>query len=112
MALPDAMLDELIALTRDPDPKIRVEALHELCPCQLKADYERAWDRIIEMVEDDNVRVRGAVFHTLGDGSPRHREDDVVGAIRKLEHDGDKKLRRRARKLIANYERTGKINVL
>lgn len=112
MALPDAMIDELIALTHDPDPDVRVQAVHDLCPCELKGDYPRAWDRIMEMVDDDSVRVRSTVFHTLGDGSPRHREEDVVVAIRKLEHDDDKKLRRRARKLMAHYARTGKINVL
>jgi HEAT repeat protein len=112
MALPDAIIEELIALTHDPDPKVRVAAVHDLCPCELKGDYPQAWDRIIEMVEDDDARVRSTVFHTLGDGSPRHREQDVVGAIRKLEHDKDKKLRRRVRNLMAHYARTGKINVL
>lgn len=112
MAATDVMLDELIALTHDPDPKVRAAAVHDMCPCELKGDYDRAWDRIMEMIGDDNVRVRSAAFHALGDGSPRHREEDVVGAIRKLEHDDDKKLRRRARNLMAHYARTGKINAL
>jgi hypothetical protein len=36
----------------------------------------------------------------------------VVAAIERLQQDPDEKLRRRARKLIAQYRRGGRINVL
>jgi HEAT repeats len=105
-------LDRALDQTRDPDPRTRIRALHDLCPCQLKADYPEVWDRVLVMVGDEDARVRGHVLHVLGDGSPRHREAEVVGAVERLGQDADPGLRRRARKLLAHYRRTGKINAL
>jgi len=48
----------------------------------------------------------------LADGSPREREREVVAAVVRLQADPDDSLRRRARKLIAQYRRGGRINVL
>lgn len=64
------------------------------------------------MVLDDDVRVRSSVLHTLGDGSPRVREAEIVAAIERMRNDPDEKLRKRVRKLLGGYRRTGKINVL
>jgi hypothetical protein len=105
-------LDRALDDTLDPDPRRRIRALHDLCPCQLKADYPDVWDRVLVMVSDEDARVRGHVLHVLGDGSPRHREAEVVAAVERLGHDPDPGLRRRARRLLAHYRRTGKINVL
>jgi len=105
-------LDQALGDTWSPDPKMRIRALHHLCPCQLKADYPDIWDRLLEMVTDDDAKVRGHVLHVLGDGSPRHREAEVVRAVERMWDDPDPGLRRRARKLLTHYRRTGKINVL
>jgi HEAT repeat protein len=105
-------LDEFIAMTYDPDPRVRKEAVHALCPCNLKANYEQVWDRLLAMVTDEDPKVRAQVFHTLADGSPRERERAVVQAIEQLQHDPDEKLRRRARKLLAHYSHGGSINIL
>jgi HEAT repeats len=105
-------LDRALAETWDPDPRRRIRALHELCPCQLKADYPDIWDRVLEMVTDDDAKVRGHVLHVLGDGSPRDREPEVVQAVESMRNDPDPVLRRRVRKLMAHYRRTGRINVL
>ena len=64
------------------------------------------------MTADPDAKVRGAVLHALGDGSPREREAEIVDAIENMYHDPDSKLRRRVRKLLAQYRHTGKINVL
>ena len=94
------------------DPKLRREAVHRLCPCQLKADYPEVWQRLLAMVHDEDAKVRAQVLHSLGDGSPRRREAEVVAAVEAMRDDPDPSLRRRVRHLLAQYRRTGRINVL
>jgi hypothetical protein len=64
------------------------------------------------MVSDEDAKVRGHVLHVLGDGSPKHREGEVVQAVERYWNDPDPGLRRRARKLLSSYRRTGRINHL
>src|SRR5262245_32346813 len=100
-----------LAQTDDPDPRVRCEAVQQLCPCHLKQDVPAAWDRLLAMVSDPDARVRGVVLHTLTDGSPRGRAPAVVAALERLHYDPDEKLRRRARRILAHYRRTGRLNI-
>jgi HEAT repeat protein len=103
---------QLLAQTHDPDPKVRKLAVHFLCPCEVKHDVPPVWDRLLAMVDDPDPKVRAQVLHTLCDGSPRERDPQVVAAVERLRNDPDEGLRRRVRKVLAQYQRTGKINVL
>jgi hypothetical protein len=105
-------IDELLDLTRSDDPRERNEALHLLCPCQVKFNEKRVWDRALEMACDPDANVRSTVLHVLCDGSPRDRNAEVVAAVARMQQDPDDKLRRRARKVMAQYRKTGNINVL
>jgi len=105
-------IGELLLRTESTDPSIRAKALQSLCPCHVKRNEPRVWDRILSLVADPSPRVRSHVFHLLADGSPREREPDVVAAIEKLQQDPDERLRRRARKLLAAYRRGRRINAL
>ena len=105
-------IEPLLLATRSLDEKERAEALRGLCPCHVKRNEPRVWDRILGLVDDPSAKVRSHVFHLLADGSPREREGDVVAAMERFERDPDEKLRRRARKLMAQYRRGGRINVL
>jgi hypothetical protein len=105
-------IDDLLARTSSPDEAKRAKALQSLCPCHVKRNEPRVWDRILSLVNDPSADVRRHVFHLLADGSPREREAEVVSAIERLQHDADERLRRRARKLLAHYRRGGRINVL
>jgi hypothetical protein len=87
-------IDDLLDLTRSDDARERNEALRVLCPCHVKFNDRRVWDR------------------ALCDGSPRERNAEVVAAVERMQHDSDDKLRRRARKVMAQYRKTGQINVL
>src|SRR5690348_14167354 len=98
-------IDELLVRTKSTDPAIRAKALQSLCPCHVKRNEPRVWDRILSLVDDPSQRVRSHVFHLLADGSPHEREADVVTAIERLQQDPDERLRRRARKLLAAYRR-------
>jgi hypothetical protein len=103
---------EFLQLTLDADPHIRKLAVGKLCPCHLKANHARVWDRIIELTGDEDAKVRRHVLHTLCDGSPNDRHEDVVAVIERMHNDPDLKLRRRVRGVLAQYRRSGKINVL
>ena len=105
-------IDQLLVCTASADAGERAEALRSLCPCHVKRNEPRVWDRILSLVEDPSAKVRSHVFHLLADGSPREREGEVVAAIERMQQDPDEKLRRRARKLIARYRQGGRINAL
>ncbi len=102
---------ELLNLTHHPDARVRKHSVHALCPCSLKASVDRVWDRLLDMVTDD-PKVRARVLHTLADGSPREREQEVVRALESMQHDPDAHLRRRVRQLLAHYRAGGRLNVL
>jgi HEAT repeat protein len=105
-------VDDLLRLTYDPNAEVRNAAAQALCPCHVQANIDKVWDRLIAMAEDPDVDVRATILHTLCDGSPRTREGEVVQALETMYNDPDQKLRRRVRKLLAQYRRQGKINVL
>jgi HEAT repeat protein len=105
-------VDELVELTRDPDPRVRKIALNNLCPCHVRADFAHAWDRALQMTEDPDPLVRRAVIHMLADGSPRHRTAEVVEALEHLRNDPDRKVRRQVNDVLRSYRRTGRVNVL
>jgi hypothetical protein len=79
--LPTENLDELIAYSHDPDPRVRQWAVNELCPCDLRMDAPSVWDRLLEMVSDTDYKVRTHVLHVLCDGSPRGRVLQVVDGL-------------------------------
>ena len=105
-------IDDLLVLTHNDDAKVRAAALRELCPCHVKFNDARIWDRTLVMAADAAMKVRATVLHVLCDGSPRERKADVVAAVERLQHDPDDKLRRQARQVMAKFRKTGQINVL
>jgi hypothetical protein len=107
-----AEVAEQLALTFDPDPKVRKWAVHHLCPCEVKHNVPPVWDRLLAMVDDPDAKVRAQVLHTLCDGSPKERHGQVIAAVERLRNDPDPGLRRRARHVLAQHQRTGKVNVL
>ena len=103
---------EALERSRHPDARERRAALHDMCPCEQKRVAGALWDRILEMRSDPDPGVRRAVIHALCDGSPAERESQVIDALESLEQDPDRRARRMARQVMAQYRRTGRINVL
>lgn len=64
------------------------------------------------MTNHPDPGVRLDVVHALGDGSPRDRATDIVGALEGLHNDPDPKVRKRVRYVLSSYRRTGRVNVL
>ena len=86
--------------------------MRQLCPCHLKHNDAQVWDRLIAMATNDDPQVRSAVLNVLCDGSPRSREQEVIAALQRMQHDIDMDLRRRVRQVLAQHRRTGNVNVL
>ena len=107
-----ADIQAALAQTRAPDARTRRAGIRALCPCDVKSNEPAAWDRLLEMAADPDAGVRSAVLHALCDGSPNERQPEVVAALEALAHDDEPRIRRRARGVLAEYRRTGRVNVL
>mmetsp|Transcript_33039 Transcript_33039/g.29279 ORF Transcript_33039/g.29279 Transcript_33039/m.29279 type:complete len:106 (-) Transcript_33039:52-369(-) len=105
-------MDEIIALTAAKDPKIRLKATQEMCPCHVKADREEFWNRIIELATDSDEKIRYQVLHNLCDGSPPHLESRIVETLEIFNRDPNKKIRRAVHKVLGSYLHTGEWNVM
>ncbi len=105
-------IDEILELTRHVDATIRVRALRELCPCHVQSDIDEFWSRVIEMTDDPELAVRKQALHNLCDGSPKHREDEIIAAIEKYNRESDSDTRRIAHKVLGAYRKTGNWNIL
>ncbi len=105
-------IEQIIKESHDSNPKIRLRALKEMCPCRVLDDIDKLWTRIFEMVDDYDPDVRYQVLHTICDGSPSHLETKIAESLEKFNHDSDKKIRRKTHKVMASYLKTGKWNIL
>lgn len=105
-------INEILFISRNPDPKIRLKAIQQLCPCEVKRDIDEFWARLFEMVDDENDEIRQQVLHNLCDGSPPHLEHQIYAALDKFNCDPNKEIRRTAHKVLSTYLRTGKWNIL
>ena len=108
----DETILEYLQRTHDPDPRKRKAALKDLCPCHVRADIPQLWDRIFEMLSDEEGCVRDQALHALGDGSPGHLEHRIIEAVEALYNDPFPDVKKKARKILNAYRRTGKWNVL
>ena len=83
------MVEELLQLSRSPDPAEREHAASFLCPCHVRRRIEKVWDALFRMMEDDDVRVRRAAWHTLEDGGKPDdpRLDRLVDRLSRTETD-------------------------
>jgi HEAT repeats len=102
-------LDALLELSRSQDSRARQLASRNLCTCHVRADYDRVWARLLELVEDPDPLVRGDVLHAITDSTPARRVPAVIQALESRHNDPDEGIRRRVRKTLAHYRRTGKI---
>ena len=75
-------------------------------------DADRVWTRLLELAADPDPRVRGDVIHAITDSTPTHRVPAVIQALGFRHNDPDAGIRRRVRKTLAHYRRTGKVQTL
>ena len=103
---------ELIENSRDYLPEVRLEAVRRMCPCKVKRDVEAMWARLLQMTSDPDDAVRYQVLHSLCDGAPKAREEEVVNAIQSFWNDSNTRIRRSARRALNSYQFTGVWNIL
>ena len=103
------VLDGLLDLSRSGESSARQLACKNLCTCHVRADDDRVWTRLLELVEDPDPLVRGDVIHAITDSTPAARIPAVIQALESRRNDPDERIRRRVRKTLAHYRRTGKV---
>ncbi|EGC31967.1 hypothetical protein DICPUDRAFT_57393 [Dictyostelium purpureum] len=109
---PNLTMEQYLSLTRSSDSRVRLLTLRSMCPCKVKADIDQLWDRIIEMSQDDDPKVRYQAMHNLCDGSPIWREESVIRALEGMHNDKNAKIRRRIHNILVHYKHTGKWNIM
>jgi hypothetical protein len=90
---------ELLVMACSEEADERAVAAQYLCPCHVRTRIEAVWEALTRMLEDPDVRVRRAAWHTLEDGG--RPEDPNLDAIleRVLHSETDKQVRRFAEKV-------------
>ena len=61
-------IPRLIEMAYSGDPAERLHAAENLCPCHVRKRVEAAWEALYQLMQDPDVRVRRAAWHTLEDG--------------------------------------------
>lgn len=101
------VLEGLLELSWSKESRARQLACKNLCTCHVRADNDRVWTRLLELVDDPDPLVRGDVIHALS--TPAPRVPAVIQALQSRHNDPDEWIRRRVRKTLAHYRRTGKV---
>lgn len=84
----------LLALAESEDATERCHAAQNLCPCHVRRRIDAVWVALYRLMEDPDVAVRRAAWHTLEDGG---RPDDPAFLpilARTLTHETDPQVRR------------------
>lgn len=66
-------VEELLEMSRSPLVEDRHFAASYLCPCHVRRRIDEVWEALYRMLEDEDLEVRKAAWHTLEDGG---RPDD------------------------------------
>jgi HEAT repeats len=92
-------IPKLLEMSQSADPDERATAAQFLCPCHVRRRIEAVWEALYRLLEDPDVRVRRAAWHTLEDGG--RPDDPALDAIleRVLRDDTDPRVLDFARKL-------------
>jgi len=102
-------IEELLEMSRSQDPGERFTAASYLCPCHVRRRIDEVWEALYRMLEDDDVKVRRAAWHTLEDGG---KPDDAALDIiieRTLERENDRQVLNFARQFAKGRNRRQEI---
>ena len=94
----------LVELSKSNDAKHRLEAANNLCPCHVRRRIDDVWNALFTLLEDPDVQVRRAAYHTLDDGGDLSHP--ALGAIfeRARNHETHPKLRRRIERFLQDRQ--------
>lgn len=91
------VLDGFLELSRSEESRARQLACKNLCTCHVRADDDRVWTRLLELVEDPDPLIRRDVIHALTDSAPAPRVPAVIQALESRRNDPDEQIRRPGR---------------
>ena len=100
-----AEIDRLVALASSSDPMERLDAANYLCPCHVRRRIDDVWKALFKLMEDEDLRVRKAAYHTLEDGGDLSEPGLVPIFERARVNETDSKLRKRAAGYLEARER-------
>ncbi len=102
-------IEELLEMSSSKDPADRFTAASYLCPCHVRRRIDEVWDALYRMLEDDDLKVRRAAWHTLEDGGKP--DDPALDEIieRTLERDTDRQVLNFARQFSKGREQRKKM---
>ncbi len=82
-----------VELSQSDDAADRLDAAEHLCPCHVRRRIDEVWEALYRMLEDPDVEVRRAAYHTLEDGGKP--DDPKLQAIfqRARETETDRRVR-------------------
>ena len=85
-------IEELLEMSRSKDPEDRFTAASYLCPCHVRRRIDEVWEALYRMLDDDDIKVRRAAWHTLEDGGKP--DDPALDEIieRTLQHETDRQI--------------------
>jgi hypothetical protein len=93
-------IQELLELSRSSAPEDRRFAAEFLCPCHVRRRIGEVWEALFIMLEDPDLKVRKAAFHTLEDGGKP--DDPVLKEIfERASNDPDPKIRSQAQRYLS-----------
>ena len=70
-----------LALADSDNPKERLEAMQNLCPCHVRKRVDAAWDALYRGLQDSDLKVRQAAWHTLEENHGGRRDDPKLYPI-------------------------------
>ena len=98
-------IDLYISMAYSDLPADREAAMENLCPCHVRRRIDTVWEALYRGLQDPNIRVRRAAWHTLDDGG-RPNDPQLQPILEKIaKKETDPKLRQRALDLIQSARR-------
>lgn len=87
-------IEELLAMAQSEHAAERCHAAENLCPCHVRRRIDEVWQALYRMMEDPDVRVRRAAWHTLEDGGSPNDPAFLPILTRALTQETDPQVRR------------------
>ncbi|HRW07309.1 MAG TPA: HEAT repeat domain-containing protein [Caldilineaceae bacterium] len=87
-------IEMLLTLAQSEDAEERCHAAQNLCPCHVRRRIDEVWQALYQMMEDPDVRVRRAAWHTLEDGGSPNDPAFLPILHRALHNETDPQVRR------------------
>ena len=70
-----------LKLADSKDPKERLEAMQNLCPCHVRKRIDVVWNALYRGLQDNNLKVRQAAWHTLEENHGVRSDDPKLYPI-------------------------------